>query len=228
MRLLVMGDIHGEYTIMQRVLEKADYKPRQDQLILLGDYVDRGNESCKVVDAVKNLVANGAVALLGNHERMMIDALQNEDYDLWDYNGGESTRNSYKSLEQMNDDAAFLQTLPLYYETSDYIFVHAGALPGVPMKEQDSELLIWARPEEFSNYKGKILVCGHTPVQAILENEMKNTPFQFGDIIFIDTGMGWGQRLTLLQLPEKVYWQSWRWDNKSSCAQTPAKLEYQY
>lgn len=69
MRLLVMGDIHGEYTIMQTVLEKADYKLRQDQLILLGDYVDRGNESCKVVDAVKDLVANGAVALLGNHER---------------------------------------------------------------------------------------------------------------------------------------------------------------
>jgi serine/threonine protein phosphatase 1 len=126
----------------------------------------------------------------------------------------------------MNDDAAFLQTLPLYYETSDYIFVHAGAVPGVPMEEQDGEFLIWARPDEFGHYKGKTLVCGHTPVQAILENEINNTPFQLGDIIFIDTGMGWEQRLTLLQLPERFYWQSWRCD-KSSGTQTPVKLECQ-
>jgi hypothetical protein len=108
----------------------------------------------------------------------------------------------------------------------EYIFVHAGALPGVPMEEQDGKFMIWARLDEFGHYKGKTLVCGHIPVQAILGNEMKNTPFQFGDIIFIDTGMGWEQRLTLLQLPEKVYWQSWRCD-KSSDTQIPAKLECQ-
>jgi serine/threonine protein phosphatase 1 len=227
MRVLVMGDIHGEYGVMMRVFEKADYKPGQDQLILIGDYIDRGNESRQVCAEVKRLVANGAVALKGNHEQIMIDALQSGDYRHWNQNGGENTRDSYEAPEQMNEDVAFFQTLPLYHETDDFIFTHAGALPGVPMEKQEERFLLWARPAEFENYKGKTLVCGHTPTQAVSENEMQDTPFQLGDIIFIDTGMGWGKRLTLLQLPEKVYWQSGRWE-KSCGPQTPTKLEYQY
>lgn len=226
MRILVMSDIHGEYAVMQRVLEKASYNPHQDKLILLGDYVDRGDESRHVVAAVRELVYNGAIALMGNHEKIMIDALQSSDYRLWDINGGENTRDSYDSREQMFVDVDFLKTLPLYHETGDYIFVHAGVRPGIPMEKQDRDTLLWARPTEFSHYKGKTLVCGHTPVQVVMQNEMHNTPFQMGDAVYIDTGMGWGQRLTLLQLPEKVYWQSWRWE-KSSGKQQPYNLEFQ-
>ena len=227
MRLLVMSDIHGEYKVMQQVLEKADYKPERDQLILLGDYVDRGDESSQVVDAVKKLVANGAVALLGNHEKIMMEALHSGDYKFWNMNGGENTRDSYESLEKMNEDVEFFNTLPLYYETDEFIFVHAGVRPGVAMEKQNYQSLIWARPEEFSQYKGKTLVCGHTPVQSILNNELQNTPFQIGDIIYIDTGMGWRRRLTLLQLPDKVYWQSWRYEQPSE-VRAPLRLEYKF
>ena len=86
-RLLVMGDIHGHYDKMQMVLKNAKYDSKKDQLILLGDYVDRGPNSSEVVEAVKNLVKDGAVALYGNHEDMMCDVLINNKSNVnWFYN----------------------------------------------------------------------------------------------------------------------------------------------
>jgi serine/threonine protein phosphatase 1 len=68
---------------MQQVLKKANYSPQQDKLILLGNYIDRGNELKSFVATVKEFVANGAIALLANHEKFMIDFLENEDCRLW-------------------------------------------------------------------------------------------------------------------------------------------------
>ena len=78
-RLLVMGDVHGQYSKMQKALALADYDPARDRLVLLGDYIDRGPESWRVVEAVLGLVAQGAVALYGNHEDMMLRALANRN-----------------------------------------------------------------------------------------------------------------------------------------------------
>jgi len=74
-RTLVMSDIHGELEMFERLLSDVKYDPDQDQLILLGDYVDRGPNSRKVLDKVIELKAEGALVLKGNHEDLMIKAL---------------------------------------------------------------------------------------------------------------------------------------------------------
>lgn len=206
-RLLVMSDIHGEYKAMQLVLAQAGYVPEADQLILLGDYIDRGPAVSAVVTELRRLVLAGAVALRGNHEQMMIEAMASDEYELWEINGGRQTCASYAYAAKMRSDAEFFAALPLYYETDRCIFVHAGLRPGVPVDKQEEESLLWSRPRDFEDYEGKTLVVGHTPVQTIISKEWQS-PFCRGDVIFIDTGMGYKRRLTLLDLTQMVYWQA--------------------
>jgi serine/threonine protein phosphatase 1 len=206
-RLLAMSDIHGEHKAMQLVLAQAGYVPEADRLILLGDYIDRGPAASAVVTELRRLVLAGAVALRGNHEQMMIDAMDADEYELWEINGGRTTRASYTSAAKMRSDAEFFNTLPLYYETDGKIFVHAGLRPGVPVEEQDANSLLWSRPRDFDEYEGKTLVVGHTPTQTIVSKEWQ-APLCRGNVIFIDTGMGYNRRLTLLDLTQSVYWQA--------------------
>jgi len=206
-RLLAMSDIHGEYGAMQLVLAQAGYVPKVDRLILLGDYIDRGPAASAVAEKIRRLVSVGAVALRGNHEQMMIDAIGSDEYDLWERNGGRATRASYPSAAKMRSDAEFFNTLPLYYETDENIFVHAGLRPGVPVEKQDANSLLWSRPRAFDEYEGKTLVVGHTPTQTIVSRGWQ-APLCRGNVIFIDTGMGYNCRLTLLDLTQNIYWQA--------------------
>ena len=74
MRTLVLSDPHGCYELLVKALKKASYNPAQDQLIMLGDYIDRGPDSKKVVELVMDLVAGGAIALMANHEELLLNA----------------------------------------------------------------------------------------------------------------------------------------------------------
>ena len=139
-RLLVMGDIHGQYGKMQKVLALAGYDPTKDRLVLLGDYVDRGPESRRVVDEVIRLVAAGAIALYGNHEDMMARALGKchrsrpaaPELEQWYANGGEVTLDGYRDNAAVLDlHLDFFRSLPRWVETQGVLFVHAGIRPGV-------------------------------------------------------------------------------------------------
>jgi serine/threonine protein phosphatase 1 len=138
------------------------------------------------------------ICLKGNHEAMFLDwFLDGKDYDLYLYNGGGVTIRSYSqegefTLPQAHLD--FFTSLLLYYETEQYIFVHAGLRGGIPLAEQDPNDLIWIRdefilsPHDF----GKIVVFGHTPLQRVFIAPNK---------IGIDTGAVYGGKLTCLELP---------------------------
>ena len=100
---VVIADIHGHYNALQRLKKEFNYDPQEHQLINLGDYIDRGPNSCEVVNEVMRDVEEGAIALLGNHERVMLNALTTEpnknrinDILLWLTNGGQKTLDSYK------------------------------------------------------------------------------------------------------------------------------------
>jgi serine/threonine protein phosphatase 1 len=91
---------------------------------------------------------------------------------------------------------AFLDRLRLYHETDDYLFVHAGIRPGVPLQEQDESDLLWIR-EEFYAHPGrypKTVVFGHTPMREVLMED---------DRIGIDTACVYGNKLTCLSLPSR-------------------------
>jgi serine/threonine protein phosphatase 1 len=162
----------------------------------MGDYVDRGPDSMGVVDYLLTLRGRHTF-LMGNHERMFLDFLQGKERFLFLYNGGEATLESYGGVGEIPAvHLAFLNRLLPYYETDDYLFVHGGIRPGIPLQDQDPKDLLWIR-EEFYAYPGrypKTVVFGHTPMREVLMEE---------DRIGIDTACVYGNKLTCLVLPSR-------------------------
>lgn len=211
MRTLAIGDIHGCYDALVS-LAKAVGLSSDDLLITLGDYVDRGPDSAAVLDWLIERSQHGKlVPLLGNHERMMIearhDAVTREDWLLY---GGAATLESYRRRGgegDLEDVPAghwrFFQRQCRYlYETESHFFVHAGALADVPLNQQPEGILLWERLfAAVPHQSGKTMVCGHTP-------QSSGVPLNLGHAVCIDTwacGHGW---LTCLEVETGQYWQA--------------------
>lgn len=230
-RTLVISDIHGEFDLFERLLVKASYTPEEDQLILLGDYVDRGPNAKKVLEKVIQLKAEGALVLKGNHEDMMIKALTTNDehaWKNWTYrNGGSLTLQSYGFNEDdyiiqqdveftnpylqskaLKKHVQFIETLDHVIEWEDYIFVHAGVDPETQLKDTDPYIFMWIRENFHKFYNGqKTIIFGHTPTKYLHAKKNSNDVF-FGNnrIIGIDGAAAYGGQLNCLQLPEmKVF-----------------------
>ncbi|WP_203333488.1 metallophosphoesterase family protein [Planococcus beigongshangi] len=212
-RTLVISDIHGELELFQELLLEAGYDANEDQLILLGDYVDRGPDSKGVLERVIELKKTGAIVLRGNHDNMMLAAVNDEpgSKERWARNGGIPTLQSYDpSIADMMFPAAqsfwahveFIRGTGYFHETDDYIFVHAGVQPGTPVEQTDPYTLMWIREEFYLAYEGdKTVVFGHTP--AFLLRGTDNHDIFFGDnsIIGIDGGAAYDGQLNCLELP---------------------------
>ncbi len=202
--ILAVGDLHGCLGLLKRVINEAlPQTPSSTQMVFLGDYVDRGPDSAGVVDQLMALKAArpDTVLLMGNHERMLLNALAGIQVEMFLDNGGEQTLRSYgldrdglRRLPQAHLD--FLGGLPLLHQSQDYIFVHAGLRPGVPLASQVERDLLWIR-HEFIDARpdfGRPVVFGHTPLPR---------PLITRNIMGIDTGAVYGNMLTCLKLPEK-------------------------
>ncbi|WP_078381833.1 metallophosphoesterase family protein [Sutcliffiella halmapala] len=225
-RILAISDIHGDIEKFEKLLKLVEYNKEQDQLLLLGDYVDRGRNSRAVLDKVIKLKAEGAIALMGNHDQMMIDAFQDDPINLkrWYYNGGIKTLQNYGyEIEkddanywyttdeypdpiQMNEEIRahieFLKELPYYYETDTHIFVHAGVHPETPIHSTEPYTLVWIREEFHKGYTGeKTIVFGHTPVKYL--HESPDVYFGDNNIIGIDGGCAYGKRLNCLEVESR-------------------------
>jgi serine/threonine protein phosphatase 1 len=208
--IYAIGDIHGHLDSLERLMEKIKPDLEKDQLVFMGDYIDRGPHSKGVVDYVLRLrntaPPQNVVCLKGNHEAMFLNFLQGEDMELFLFNGGLSTIKDYwgrhwKDLEKLvlpPDHDKFFRELKLYYETPDYIFVHGGLKPGVPLKEQDEEDLLWIRGEFITAMDdfGRKVIFGHTPFRQ---------PLVLPNKIGIDTGAVYGNFLTCLKLPQEQF-----------------------
>ncbi|MGF6355592.1 serine/threonine protein phosphatase 1 [Paenibacillus sp. 4624] len=228
LRRCVISDIHGCYDEFNALLKQVHYDPSQDELILLGDYVDRGPKSKQVIEQIINLRQEHQIVVLkGNHDAMMVKALTHdvEEYDLhWIRNGGLQTLASYLDIaydgDQMDWRAyaqdkqwmrshymhhlRFLDELPLSYEVPGYIFVHAGINPDVPdWRNQSERDFIWIREPFYSRPTAlqDIVVFGHTPVQY-LQDEPGIWMDPRGDKIGIDGGCAYGAQLNLLEINE--------------------------
>lgn len=161
--------------------------PADAIVVFVGDYVDRGTESRGVIEYLRHKPFAGFehVFLLGNHEQSFLDFLQNPSIgQRWFSYGGLETVESYnvnatpsvpeaerfeavrQALERALPGAhlEFLQALQLSHQIGDYLFVHAGIYPGVPLERQNPDDLIWIR-EEFLLSRlthEKIVVHGHS------------------------------------------------------------------
>jgi serine/threonine protein phosphatase 1 len=192
----VIGDIHGCLGPLEQLLAKIAPRP-EDEIVFVGDYIDRGPQSKEVVDRLLTL-PHRCVFLLGNHERMLLDFLAGEDEEIYLENGGRTTLASYGGDADKipASHLAFFHRLKPMYEKPDYLFVHAGIRPLVPVAEQSVEDLIWIR-QEFFKFIGtypKPVVFGHTPLRQVL---------MATDRIGIDTGCVFGGKLTCLKLPQR-------------------------
>lgn len=209
-RVYVVGDVHGCLDRLEALhsLIAADFAARparQPLLIHLGDYVDRGRDSAGVVArlaAGASVPGMTAINLMGNHEHMMLAALEPSDTEateLWLANGGgdslrswgvpSSAQAEHWSSYLPRDHVAFLRELTMQYSVGGYVFVHAGIRPGVPLEQQTSHDLMWIR-EPFLSSTDRfpaVVVHGHTP---------RPEPVVRANRVGIDTGAVMGGALT--------------------------------
>lgn len=208
--IYAIGDIHGHLDALERLMDKIKPDLEKDQVVFMGDYIDRGPCSKGVVDYVlrlKNLAPRAnVVCLKGNHEAMFLDFLQGREVELFLFNGGLSTIRDYwgdnwdrlSELILPPEHAEFYRELRLSYETPEYVFVHGGLKPGVPLAEQTEEDLLWIRGEFIASTDdyGRRVIFGHTPFRQ---------PLVMPNKIGIDTGAVYGNLLTCLKLPQEEF-----------------------
>jgi serine/threonine protein phosphatase 1 len=210
-RIFAIGDIHGCLIKLKELISKIDIDYKNDTLVFIGDYIDRGESGREIIDYVLRLKSDykNMICLLGNHEQMLMRYLEGVDEDMYLRNGGISTLRSYEifpsdNLEERKrkipaEHRQFYESLLPYHETENYVFVHAGLRPGLPLDEQTMDDLLWIRYEfiEADDAFGKTVVFGHTPLLSPLIDKNK---------IGIDTGAVYGGSLTCVELPEiKIY-----------------------
>ena len=222
-----IGDIHGCRDKLVRLLELLHYDPAADRLIFLGDYIDRGPDSKGVLDLMLDLQHENAanIFLMGNHEDNFLTYFHacttDERADYWltepfFAGGGVATLQSYcPGLRYPSETRAlaaippahltFLANLRLYWTNQDYIAVHAGVRPGIPLEQQyENDLLRIRGPFLYTPHGlGKCVVFGHTPFREVRRDT---------DKIGIDTGacytdMGYG-KLTALCLQTRLTFQT--------------------
>lgn len=205
-KTFIIGDVHGCLDMLKRLMDRIDWSPGRDGLIFLGDYIDRGEDSKGVIDFIMALsrISPHVRCLLGNHESSFLNFLEGGDIRPFLLNGGETTLRGYGNGGVDNlipeDHLDFLRSLRLWIELDDYYVVHAGFRPGVPLKSQEPDDIVWIREEFFlSSYDfGKTVIFGHTPFAEPLVTENK---------IGLDTGAVYGNKLTCLELPDfRFHW----------------------
>lgn len=208
MRTLAIGDIHGCYRSLQALEAFAKFSP-DDRLVTLGDYVDRGPDTKSVVEWLIDRHAGGnLIALLGNHELMMLAAYKSDaDWQTCIDNGGNKTLASYEtSLFSAIPKAhiEFIETqLRPFYETETHIFVHANFYADMSLADQPDYMLYWERLSDPAPHEsGKTVICGHS-------SQRSGKPLDFGHTTCIDTRAhgrtGW---LTCMDVGARFCWQA--------------------
>lgn len=225
-RLYAIGDVHGRLDLLVALLEqiRLDSAGRgggaATRLVFLGDLIDRGPHSAQVVRRVMS-ARDWAVTttLMGNHELAMIEALDG-DRDMlrmWLTQGGVAALASWGVDDRVLDagsepeivaaasaaipaaERAWIANRPLSFARGDYLFVHAGIRPGVPLDRQSRRDLLWIRDSFLLSTRdhGVVVVHGHTVCESVEDR---------GNRIGIDTGAYATGRLTALGLEGEARW----------------------
>ena len=209
-----MSDIHGNAIRFNSIMEQIDLKP-EDTLYVLGDVIDRHPDGIRILRVLMRM--SNVKMLLGNHEYMMLNALDRLDKDnpeyprallLWYRNGGDITHEYIKHIRKSVRKEVFdyLHSLPLNIDIEvngkPYLLVHGGAISEYHrhMYRYDfqEEYAVWNRIcYNEPDVEGKIIIFGHTPTSKYQHNnplEIWRSPS--GGKIGIDCGCGFPHPLT--------------------------------
>ncbi len=202
-RLIAIGDIHGCFREFAELLEKLKLRPR-DRVILLGDLVNRGPDSAKVIALARR---HAKLSLLGNHELRLLNYRKTGDPT-------HLRRTDYETIEQLSRrDWAYLRAMPLTYHdrAHNIVLVHGGFLPNEPWRRQPARVATRIQnidrdgvprkrseapdaPHWSSLWRGPpFVVYGHTSRPHIQRRRWS---------LGIDTGCAMGGRLTACILPQ--------------------------
>jgi serine/threonine protein phosphatase 1 len=188
-RHFAMGDIHGCSTALRTLIKAIDPRP-EDSLVILGDFIDWGPNTKGVVEQLIALSARcRLITLLGNHEEMLLNALESKsDFRYWLKFGASETLTSYSPHStDLNviptDHIRFIRGCRDYFETETHIFVHANYDPNLPMNRLSETKLRWEALDAARlrpHCSGKTVVVGHTP-------QANGNVLDLGYLIGIDT-----------------------------------------
>lgn len=223
-RLIAVGDIHGQLEMLNRLLVRVDPQP-EDQVVFLGDYIDRGMDSRGVIERLITFksVFPQTVFIRGNHDQLLLDSLVEAglrsgarlrelsdnfrrhammtDHDIFLGNGGQNTLDSYQ-LDGLSgfppSHVEFLEQTIFYWSFDRFVFVHAGIAPGVALDRQDPYTLLWDRLSPPGR-NGIIHVIGHNPTGG--KPRLEPGCYQ------LDTGAGYGRALTACDVFTLKVWQ---------------------
>ena len=206
-RVWVIGDVHGHCDALENLIAEINPNPG-DRIVLMGDLIDRGPDSCRVVQIGKERA--DTFAIRGNHEDWALNGFSAdkktwESVNDWYIAGGKQCLESYQNAEgeliheNWIRDLHWMDSLPHYLLLDNWVLVHAGLQPGVPLEAQKPRQLLWVR-DQFHDATDPIdpkraVVFGHSITHQYLGQKIgeiavsKNTledgrPLWFG----IETG----------------------------------------
>ncbi|WP_162341228.1 metallophosphoesterase [Paenibacillus paridis] len=190
-RLLAAADIHGYKDELSLLLKEANYNPLHDQLILLGDYIDADDPATwGTLDTVRQLAAEGALVLPGNQELRLLANMEHQP--------------SFPS-----GTLQWLEQLPLYIVEENFLFVHAGLRPGIPLNKQSAKDLTEIRDDfinqplaEHDEALAYVIIFGHTPTFKL--GAPAGELWAGNRRLAIDTGAKHGCRLSLLDVGQLI------------------------
>lgn len=194
-----VGDVHGCADLLVALLDKVDAHAagRARRLVFIGDYIDRGPDSARVIETLRKLQWRepDTVCLMGNHEQMLLNALRVPGgLAHWLYNGGVEMLESYgvAGPEDLPSDVLdWVEALPSLHSDALRWYVHAGFEPGVAPPESTLETRLWVREPFLSQEHdfGRHVVHGHTPSR---DGRPETRRFRTN----LDTGAVYGGALT--------------------------------
>jgi serine/threonine protein phosphatase 1 len=209
MSIFAIGDVHGCVEELEELLGMLPLKD-DSTVIMLGDYIDRGPHSRRVLETLMEWrTRHNFVTLSGNHEEMLrefLDGSNPQRVARFILNGGSSTladfADEHGEWVVPSSHIKFLEELKLWHETDDHFFVHAG-VPDISLKEldpiRDRDELLWIRRSFINSTRKweKRIVHGHTPVNAVEVSASR---------INVDTACAYGGFLTAIELPNhRIY-----------------------
>jgi serine/threonine protein phosphatase 1 len=208
-RTIAIGDIHGCALALDALLAAIAPTP-EDTIITLGDYVNRGPDSRRVVDRLIALRREcQLVSILGNHDQLFLECLTGHGRmkSVWLRMGGEATLGSYGTKRDMGavprSHVAFFEGCRRYHETQSHIFAHANYDHRLPMDRQRNELLRWESLRDTiprPHFSGKTVIVGHS-------SQKNGEVLDLGYLKCIDTYCHGGGWLTGLDVDSGKLWQ---------------------
>lgn len=221
MKRYAISDIHGNAYAFLKLLDHVD--PDPEEMVIVGDLCNRGLDTWGVFEETSQLIDEGATVVMGNHDLWFQQTVSGK-FPMQNFHseqvGGITTSKSIELATKRHGPDVVGKTISniynnmvMYHEEDDYIFVHAGLDPRVPyMNMQKAGILMmgcddWKKAAEIHCYD-QYVVFGHTPTwnihREITEEEPTVWMSHRAKKIAIDTGAGFGRRLTMVDLIDGI------------------------